>query len=80
MTKKKQSDEYLERKELIELQSQRDIDKHARKMKELEYIRETDKLHHERDMERNRVKSAEIRKMQERKEMSRNFRNEERLY
>lgn len=40
---------------------------HELKMKELEFIRETDKLHHERELTLNRIKSAEIRKMQERK-------------
>ena len=40
---------------------------HKIKMKELEYIRESDRLHHERELERGRIKSAEIRKSQLRK-------------
>jgi len=62
-----QTDEFKERKQLIELQNKYDQEKHDRRMKELEYQRESDRLHHEREMERQRIKSAEIRKMQMRK-------------
>lgn len=48
--------------------------KHSLKMKELEFIRESDRLHHERELERGRIKSAEIRKSQERREWI-NFQN-----
>lgn len=41
--------------------------KHEMRMKELEYMRENDRLHHERELERGRIKSAEIRKTQMRK-------------
>lgn len=37
-------------------------------MEELEFIRKSDQLHHERKLERGRIKSAEIRKMQMRKQ------------
>jgi hypothetical protein len=40
---------------------------HKFKMEELEYQRESNRLFHEREMERGRIKSAEIRKMQMRK-------------
>lgn len=52
-----------ELKEQLEFEKQR----HEMKMKELEYHRESDRLHHERDLERGRIKSAEIRKTQMRK-------------
>lgn len=61
------SSEFNERQKLIKLQMECDKAKHLLKMKELEYQRENDKIHHEREMERNRIKSAEIRKMQERR-------------
>lgn len=40
--------------------------KHKLRMKELEYIRETERLKHEWEKERQRIKSAEIRKSHER--------------
>ena len=42
--------------------------KHEFHMKELEYIRETERLKHEWDKERSRIKSAEIRKSQMRRD------------
>lgn len=67
----KNSKEFAERKDLIELQHQRDTEKHQMRMQELEFIRESDKIRHDQEMERQRIKSAEIRKMQERKELQR---------
>lgn len=67
MAQQKPSKEFEERKELMELQKNYDLEKHNFKMKELEFSRESDRLHHEREMERQRIKSAEIRKMQMRK-------------
>lgn len=69
MTKeKKNSQEYLERKELMDLQRKIDEEKHLGKMKEFEYQRESDNLHHLHELERQRIKSAEIRRSQERLE------------
>lgn len=68
----KKSKEFDERKSLIELQSSYDLKKHDLVMEELKYRRETDRLHHERELERGRIKTAEIRKAQDRRE-SRNF-------
>lgn len=42
-----------------------DQKRHEMKMKELEFSRENDRLHHEREMERQRIKTAEIRKDRE---------------
>ncbi len=41
--------------------------KHAFKMEELTYMRETNRIHHEQELERGRIKSAEIRKSQMRR-------------
>lgn len=51
-------------KEVIEL-------RHKYKMKELEYERETNRLFHEKELERIRIKSAEIKRTQQRKELQR---------
>jgi hypothetical protein len=61
------SQTYLEKKKLIEMQMEADLSKHNMKMEELQTEKENSKLFHEREMERIRVKSAEIRKQQERK-------------
>jgi hypothetical protein len=65
MAKDKTDQEYFNLKDKI-LQKGFDFDKerHLMKMKELEFQRESDRLHHEREMERGRIKSAEIRKAQ----------------
>ena len=65
MAKDKTDQEYFNLKEKI-LQKGFDFDKerHLMRMKELEFARESDRLHHEREMERGRIKSAEIRKAQ----------------
>lgn len=47
--------------------------RHELNMIELEYSRESEAIKHEHEMERQRIKSAEIRKMQERKNMARGF-------
>ena len=48
------------KKQLIELE-------HQSKMEYAKFVRETERLKHEWEMERGRIKSAEIRKMQMRK-------------
>ena len=40
---------------------------HKLRMEELKYVRETERLKHEWELERQRIKSAEIRKTYERK-------------
>ena len=67
----KSSKEFEERKALIELQEKMDVEKHQRRMDELKFMRESEKIHHDHEMERGRIKSAEIRKMQDRKELMR---------
>ena len=76
MVKAKKSEESLEfkeRKELIALQEKADIFKHKLRMEELMVIRKNDELRHGHEMERQRIKSAEIRKSQERKELARMY-------
>lgn len=68
MAQKNPSKEFEERKTLMDLQKSCDLEKHKLRMKELEYMRESNRLHHEREMERQRIKSAEIKKMQMRKQ------------
>ena len=60
--------DFEEKKKLIELQKKVDLEKHKQKMEELEYNRESNRLFHERELERGRIKSAEIRKTQMRKQ------------
>lgn len=70
MEKKKSktpSGEFLERMELIKADLKISTKKHQMKMEELKYSRESDRLHHERELERGRIKTAEIRKSQMRK-------------
>lgn len=67
-SKQSPSREFLERKELIELDRKLSMEKHKMKMEEFEYLRATEKLRHEMELERGRIKSAEIRKSQMRKQ------------
>lgn len=63
----KESQEFTERKELIRLQTEADENKHKLKMDQLAFERESQRLFHERELERGRIKSAEIRKNLQRK-------------
>ncbi|MCH7851041.1 MAG: hypothetical protein IH845_05350 [Nanoarchaeota archaeon] len=58
--------EYEWEKEIIKLKDDHDKKKHILHMKELEFIRESDRLKHEKKLEYGRIKTAEIRKSQER--------------
>jgi len=62
MPKNKESQDFLERKKLIEMQKELEKYKHKLAMDELEFRRENDRKHHERELERGRIKSAEIKK------------------
>lgn len=61
------SQEFLEKKELIELKKSSELERHNNTMEELKFRRESEKIHHDHEMERQRIKVAEIRKSQERK-------------
>jgi len=70
MKKSKLVLEFEERKEIIALITKRDKDKHLMKMKEFLFLRESEMIHHHNEMERQRIKTAEIRKAQERRDWS----------
>jgi len=60
--KKERSDEFKEKEMLVKMNLDFIEKQHVFKMQELEYQRESDRRHHERELERGRIKSAEIRK------------------
>jgi len=62
------SKEFKEKKLILDLKHKYDLACHEWRIQELEYSRENNRLFHERELERGRIKSAEIRKMQMRKQ------------
>ena len=59
---------YLEEQEKLNLKThERKLIEFEKKMEELKFIRESDHLHHERELERGRIKGAEIRKDMQRR-------------
>lgn len=70
------SRQFKERMLLIEKDEELSERKHQRSMKEMEYRRESDRLHHERELERGRIFRAEERKTVMLK--AQEFRNRER--
>lgn len=65
----KHKDSFEERKELLKLEKENLQFKHECKMKEIEEERKNMEFFHTKELERMRIKSAEIRKQQERKEL-----------
>jgi hypothetical protein len=61
---KKPKTEIDQKKEILDLQNKYDIEKHDRIMIELQFRRDGEKIHHDNEMERQRIKSAEIKKTQ----------------
>ena len=59
----KESQEFQEKKKLIQLKKEMNDSYHKNRMIELEFERETGKLQHDKIMERNRIKFAEERKL-----------------
>ena len=57
-----------DKRKTIKLVLKQQIERHKLNMKELEYSRESEKIRHDHEMERQRIKTAEIRKAQERKD------------
>jgi len=72
MVKKKPS-EIDQRKEIMDLQAKHDLEKHERVMVELKFRRDTEAIHHDHEMVRQRIKSAEIKKAMKRKELANKF-------
>jgi len=60
-----------ERLKLVKAQKEADESKHNFKMEELVFARETDRLRNEQILTQQRIKSAEIRKAQDRRENAR---------
>ena len=73
---KKRSEEFEEQKELIKLKRDADLQKHKEKMMGLEYSRENNRLFHERELERGRIKWAEIKKSQMRRQSGDYYRHQ----
>lgn len=71
----KKSQEFAEKEKIEIMKGKREIFLHSMRMEELGYQRESEKIKHDHDMERQSIKSAEIRKMQERKAQSRTWGN-----
>lgn len=69
------SPENLQKKKIMEFDIECHATKHKWKMKEFEYLRESQRIHHEQEKERQRIKTAEIRKAHERKERSIMYQN-----
>lgn len=59
-----------EKKELVLFEFEYQKKHHKMKMEQLKYARDTSVLQHDQEMERQRIKSAEIRKAFERKQAS----------
>lgn len=64
---KKHERKYWDKLEILEKEAEVIEIRHKANMEELEYARENARLFHERELEKIRIKSLEIRKSQERK-------------
>lgn len=56
-------------KELLQFELECEREKHKMRMEELQFFRDTKLIEHNKELERQRIKSAEIRKTQIRREM-----------
>ena len=63
----KESQDFKERKDILKIEKEHILLKHNLKAQRLEFERENARRFHEQALERERIKSAEIRKSQERK-------------
>lgn len=61
------SKEFEEKEEIIKLQHSLNQQKHLKIMEELKYKRESEEIFHQHELERQRIKTAEIRRSQERR-------------
>lgn len=68
-----ESREFRERKELIKLQVEADENKYNRILEIEKFKRETNRRAHEQELERGRIKTAEIRKTQIMREQGRRY-------
>jgi len=63
----KKSQEFVEKEKIEKMKLERDLLIHKLRMEELQFIKDSEQIKHDHERERQRIKSAEIRKMQERK-------------
>ena len=63
----KKSQEFSEKEKIEKIKLERDLLMHKLRIEELQFGRDSEQIKHDHEMERQRIKSAEIRKMQERK-------------
>ena len=68
MSEKEESKEFKERRALILLQSEQEDKKFKQKMDLILAERENNRLFHERELERGRIKNAEQRKLMQEKD------------
>jgi len=68
------SDKEEENIKTLKLKKDLENQRHKNNLEELEFIRETERKKHDWELERQRIKSAEIRKNWQLKDQSRNFR------
>ena len=66
-SKKDQSKQDNSKLDLVDIKFDYDLKRHKMRMDELNFIRETDQINHDHAMERMRIKSAEIKKAQDRR-------------
>ena len=66
-TNKKELTNEASEKEILDIRFSHDKELHKLKMEELTFVRETERIKHEHEMTRQRIKSAEIRKTQDRR-------------
>jgi len=62
------------RKELLKLEAKNNLNKHKFHMKELEFQKDLENLRFEHSKELQRIKTAEIRRTMEKKELAKQFR------
>jgi len=63
------SKEFAEKEKIEIMKGKREVFLHNMRMEELGYQRESEKIKHDHDMERQSIKTQSIREMQERKRM-----------
>lgn len=52
--------------DLIKIKFDHDVERHEMRMKELKFVRESEEINHDHAMTRQRIRSAEIKRSQER--------------
>ena len=63
---KEESISFKEKKIILEIEKANELERHNHRILELTFKRNSAKIEHEQSLERNRIKTAEIRKSQDR--------------